>query len=218
MTASSHHPATEPKWRRLPEERPHQIMDAAIEVFGERGLSSARLEDVAKRAGISKGTIYLYFPNKVALFQEMVRQTVGAQIDRVEQELARHTGTAIEQIDAYIRAWWQFNLSPHTQTISRLLISELPRFPELAQFYADEVVVRKVRLLSALIARGVESGAFRPVDPESTARLLGAMMYSYGTWCGMRNLIPALQRFSDDEIREQIRDFFFHAVAPVSTT
>jgi AcrR family transcriptional regulator len=206
----------EPKWRRLPEERPHQIMDAAVEVFGERGLAGARLEDVAKRAGVSKGTIYLYFPNKLALFQEMIRQTIGAQIDRVEQELAQHQGTAAEQVDAYIHAWWQFNLSPRVQTIARLLVGELHRFPELGQFYADEVVVRKVQVLSKLIARGVESGQFRPVEPEPTARLLGAMMFSYASWCGMRALIPALQRFSDDEIREQIRDFFFHAIAPVN--
>jgi AcrR family transcriptional regulator len=192
-------------------------MDAAVEVFGERGLAGARLEDVAKRAGVSKGTIYLYFPNKLALFQEMIRQTIVAQIDHVEQEIARHQGTASEQIEAYIRAWWQFNLSPRVQTISRLLVGELHRFPELSQFYADEVVVRKVKVLSRLIARGVESGQFRPVEPESTARLLGATMFSYGTWCGMRRFIPALQRFSDDEILEQIRDFFFHAVAPVGT-
>jgi AcrR family transcriptional regulator len=209
---------SEPKWRRLPEERPHQIMDAAIEVFGERGLSGTRLEDVAKRAGVSKGTIYLYFPNKIALFQEMIRQTIVAQIDRVEQELARHQGSVTEQIETYIRAWWEFNLSPRTQTIARLLVGELHHFPDLAQFYADEVVVRKVNLLSGLIARGVESGTFRQVDPESTARLLGATMFSYGTWCGMRNLIPALQRFTNEEILEQIRDFFFHAVAPVPTT
>ena len=65
---------TEPRWRRLPEERPKQILAAALEVFGERGLASARLEDIAKRAGLSKGTIYLYFPNKEELFREMVRQ------------------------------------------------------------------------------------------------------------------------------------------------
>jgi AcrR family transcriptional regulator len=218
MTASSEHHIAEPKWRRLPEERPHQIMDAAIDVFGERGLSGTRLEDVAKRAGVSKGTIYLYFPNKIALFQEMIRQTIVAQIELIEQELAGHTGTITEQIDTYIRAWWQFNLNPRTQTISRLLVGELHRFPELNQFYADDVVVRKVKILSSLIARGVESGQFRPVDPESTARLLGATMFSYGTWCGMRALIPALQRFTNDEILEQIRDFFFHAVAPIPTT
>jgi AcrR family transcriptional regulator len=66
----------EPRWRRLPEERPQQIIDAALEEFGDRGLASSRLEDIAKRAGLSKGTIYLYFPNKEELFREVVRHTV----------------------------------------------------------------------------------------------------------------------------------------------
>ena len=82
---SSSQTAPEPKWRRLPEERPQQIIEAALDVFAERGLASARLEDIAKRAGVSKGTIYLYFPNKEALFREVVRQTVVANIERAER-------------------------------------------------------------------------------------------------------------------------------------
>src|SRR6478609_4648585 len=78
--------AVEPRWRRLPEERPKQILDAALEVFSERGLAAARLEDIAKRAGLSKGTIYLYFPNKEELFREVIRHTIIAQIERAERE------------------------------------------------------------------------------------------------------------------------------------
>src|SRR6476469_1611223 len=80
----SEHTVTEPRWRRLPEERPKQILDAAFAVFAERGLAAARLEDIAKRAGLSKGTIYLYFPNKEELFREVVRSTVIAFIERGE--------------------------------------------------------------------------------------------------------------------------------------
>src|ERR1700712_5869603 len=82
MSASA--PQTEPRWRRLPEERPQQILKAALAIFAERGLAQARLEDIAKRAGLSKGTIYLYFPNKEELFREVVRSTVIAQIERGE--------------------------------------------------------------------------------------------------------------------------------------
>src|SRR4051812_24710326 len=77
----------EPRWRRLPEERPRQILAAALSVFGERGLAAARLDDIAKRAGLSKGTIYLYFPNKEELFREMVRTTVISAIEEREQRL-----------------------------------------------------------------------------------------------------------------------------------
>src|SRR5512141_750716 len=79
---------TEPKWRRLPEERPRQIVDAALAVFGEHGLAGARLEDIAKRAGVSKGTIYLYFANKEELFREVVRGTVIACLEDAERDFA----------------------------------------------------------------------------------------------------------------------------------
>src|SRR5215470_6022053 len=85
--------AAEPRWRRLPEERPKQILDAALAVFAERGLSAARLEDIAKRAGVSKGTIYLYFANKEELFREVVRSTVISNLEEREQLLSE-PGTA----------------------------------------------------------------------------------------------------------------------------
>src|SRR5476651_1052584 len=77
--------SAQPKWRRRPEHRPQQIIEAALEVFGECGLANARLQDIAERAGVSKGTIYLYFPNKEELFREMVRQTAVAAIEYAER-------------------------------------------------------------------------------------------------------------------------------------
>src|SRR6187455_782508 len=103
----SHAPAgQEPRWRRLPEERPRQIIDAALEVFGERGLAGARLEDIARRAGVSKGTIYLYFSNKEELFREVVRAVV---VDRL-REAAANTGTGdpVVELKRYMRAHWDF--------------------------------------------------------------------------------------------------------------
>src|SRR3954470_5924639 len=93
----------EPRWRRLPEERPKQIIDSALIVFGERGLSNARLEDIAKRAGVSKGTIYLYFPNKEELFREVIRSTVVAQIEQAEMYVASATGSATESLTRVMR-------------------------------------------------------------------------------------------------------------------
>src|SRR5438105_3263605 len=96
-------PAQEPRWRRLPEERPRQILEAALAVFGEHGLAAARLDDIAKRAGVSKGTIYLYFPNKEELFREMVRNTVIRQLETAEHELGAMSGSATEQLEKYMR-------------------------------------------------------------------------------------------------------------------
>src|SRR3954469_20195994 len=98
----SEHTATEPRWRRLPEERPKQILDAALAVFAERGLSAARLEDIAKRAGVSKGTIYLYFANKEELFRGVVRDTVIAFIERGEARLAAERDDPTRALDVWM--------------------------------------------------------------------------------------------------------------------
>src|SRR5579885_1096625 len=93
----------EPRWRRLPGERPRQIISAAFDVFGERGLANARLEDIAKRAGVSKGTIYLYFPNKEELFREMVRQLIVTQLESTEREVSATGGSATDGLLWFIR-------------------------------------------------------------------------------------------------------------------
>src|ERR1700744_1522788 len=99
---------TEPRWRRLPEERPRQILTAALEIFGEHGLANARLDDIAKRAGLSKGTIYLYFPNKEELFREMVRQLIVSQIETTEREVGSATNSATDVLVQFMRSYWEF--------------------------------------------------------------------------------------------------------------
>src|SRR5580765_7380682 len=108
MTASPSSSAQEPRWRRLPEERPKQILDAALAVFGERGLSNARLDDIAKRAGVSKGTIYLYFPNKEELLRAVSRLIVVAKIEIGEHVAATSTVTATESLTRIMRGMFEF--------------------------------------------------------------------------------------------------------------
>src|SRR5215510_8681003 len=117
-------PLTEPRWRRLPEERPRQIIEAALAIFGERGLAAARLEDIAKRAGLSKGTIYLYFPNKEELFREMVRDTVVSKIERREEEIHSMTGSATDAMIRFMRGHWTFIRSPQFAPLFRLIHAE----------------------------------------------------------------------------------------------
>src|SRR6476661_5701447 len=109
-----------PKWRRCPEDRPQQIITAALEVFGECGLANARLQDIAERAGVSKGTIYLYFPNKEELFREMIRQTAVAAIERAEHAVV--SGTPSNQLIAFMRSYWAFVRTPVFITIYRLVL------------------------------------------------------------------------------------------------
>ena len=213
--SQTHLPA-EPKWRRLPEERPQQIIEAALEVFGEHGLSDARLEDIAKRAGVSKGTIYLYFPNKEELFREVVRAHVVARIERAEHEVEAQSGTAGEQLEHFMRGWWTFLQLPTSGTIYRLVIGELHRFPDLAEFYATEVVQRALTLLAGFVRRGVDAGEFREVDPFTTARLMSSMFISHALWCSKREIFRHITQGKPEQIIEDLMDFIRSALRPIT--
>ena len=132
-----------PKWRRCPEDRPEQIIKAALEVFGECGLANARLQDIAERAGVSKGTIYLYFPNKEELFREMIRQTAVAAIERAEQVVTHGTPAYLSSRSCGAT---EFVRSPVFSTIYRLVSAAAP-VPGLAKFCAHEVVARGQKAL-----------------------------------------------------------------------
>jgi TetR/AcrR family transcriptional regulator len=204
--------SAQPKWRRRPEHRPQQIIEAALEVFGECGLANARLQDIAERAGVSKGTIYLYFPNKEELFREMIRQTAVAKIERAEQGLSQGTPTA--QLLASMRAYWAFVRSPAFITIYRLVLGELHQFPDLAQFYAIEVVARGQKLLSGIIRRGIDAGEFREIDPMIAARMLVALIVMNGIWRDEHTGVPLLAHKTDEQVLNELAQFYLYAITP----
>jgi AcrR family transcriptional regulator len=201
--------------RRDPEARPSQILEAAFIEFGQHGLAGARLDDIAKRASVAKGTIYLYFPNKEALFREMVRSTTIAALEMAEARLAeadRESATA--QLRVVASGWWAFLRTDRFQVVQRLVMAELPQFPDLMQFYADEVVARGRRLVAAIVSRGTARGEFRAIDPEVGARMLSALAMTHSLWCARRQCFPSLMQRTDDEVRDELIDFFLHALRP----
>jgi AcrR family transcriptional regulator len=211
MSAS---PLQEPRWRRLPEERPRQILAAALEIFGERGLAAARLEDIAKRAGLSKGTIYLYFPNKEELFREVVRNTVVAQIEAGERAVAETNMSATDALTNFMRGYWTFIRSPEFAPVFRLIHAEIHNFPDLARFYAAEVVARGHRLIAGVIQRGIDSGEFRAIDPAVAARMLTAPFVMHGLWCTHRECFTSVAKKTDDQILEELMQFYLYAIRP----
>jgi AcrR family transcriptional regulator len=203
----------EPRWRRLPEERPKQILDAAFAVFAERGLAAARLDDIAKRAGLSKGTIYLYFPNKEELFREVVRSTVIAFIERGEAEVDTEPDPR-QALLTWMDRYWDWLRTPVFPAMHRLVNSELNAFPDLAAFYAIEVIERAQRLVCGMIERCIQAGVFRPMDPLVAARMLSALFITHGNWFHQRSHFVSIANLSDELLLEQIREFFFHAMRP----
>ena len=209
-------PQTEPspRWRRLPEERPKQIVAAALAEFGERGLGASRLEDIAKRAGLSKGTIYLYFPNKEELFREVVRHTVVTHLEEGERSVGDQTMSATETLTNFMRQYWSFIRSSQFAPLFRLIHAEIHNFPDLARFYAEEVVVRGHRLIEGIIARGIETGEFRDVDPSMAARMLTAPFVMHGLWCSHRECFASVAGQTDEQVLTQLIDFYLYAIRP----
>jgi AcrR family transcriptional regulator len=173
---------TSPKQRRAPAERPGEILDAALALFVEKGFAATRLDDVAARAGLSKAAIYLYFQDKTALFQGVVRQAVAANLGTVEAMLKAHQGPMAVLLPRIL----EFMAGRIEQTpmasVAKLVISESRAFPEIGRFYLKEVIGRGVPLMEGLIKRGIAQGEFRRVDPAMTVRSLIGPMLLAGIW------------------------------------
>jgi AcrR family transcriptional regulator len=201
---------TDPKWRRLPEERPGQILDAALRVFSEKGLEAARLEEIAALAGVSKGTIYLYFQGKEDLFREVVRANVVPLIDQAERGVG--TAPAAVELERYLRTHWLSISHDSSAGWMRLIIGELHRFPDLAGFYSREVISRSWSILSGIILRGIAAGEFRPVDPAAAVSMVHAITIMHAIWVGPTSLHPHVRAKPREQVIEEIIDFILHAL------
>ena len=198
------------RWRRRKDARPQEILEAALSVFAEKGFAAARMDDIAARARVSKGTIYLYFPNKEELFREVVRAIV---VDRLRQAAAEAgEDNPVDELKRYLRAHWNFVRSPEFQTILKLVTSELHNFPDLAEFYGREVVKPANELIAAKIRRGIDRGDFRRVDPILAARFMSSTTITHSTWCARRHVFKLLTDVTDEQVFESLSDFFFHAI------
>jgi len=185
---------TSRRWARRKDARPEEITAAALELFVERGFAATRLEDVASRAGVSKGTVYLYFANKEELFKAVVREALVARLVEFRGHIEQFEGSSFELLRLVFTAWWERIGSTRISGIPKLIFSEARNFPEIARFYIDEVVRPGRETLAAVIRRGIDRGEFRRVDPDAMAHLMAAPMLQISLW---RN---ALEPCSDEKL------------------
>ncbi|WP_042696154.1 TetR/AcrR family transcriptional regulator [Azospirillum sp. B506] len=171
-----------PRWRRRKDARPQEIVAAAMDVFAERGFAATRLEEVAARAGISKGTLYLYFPGKEELFKAVVRTAILPNLQRAEALAAAAGGPCFPVLERLLRMVAHLIVTTRLATIPRLVIAEAGNFPELAAFYHREVIRRGFGVLAALLHRGIESGEFRPMAVDPNVRLIVAPLLMSAVW------------------------------------
>jgi len=201
-----------PRWQRRKTARPGEIIAAALDVFVERGYEAAKLQEVARRAGVTKGTLYLYFDSKEALFKAVVRETIVPVIAQGEALARSFTGSARELVERLVREYWRLVGETALAGIPKLMMAEAATFPELTRFYYDEVVTRGHRLMAGVIERGVKNGEFRPVDVMVAAKLaMSPLIHATVARRAFASCMPEtfnVQQYLDTHI-----DLYLHGIA-----
>jgi AcrR family transcriptional regulator len=201
-----------PRWRRRAEARPAEILDAALTVFSARGFAAAKLDDVAKEAGVSKGTLYLYFESKEALFEamalELMRVPVMAQLDTIAK-----AETATEALRQLIQFMTRMLDDPRRSALPKLIIAESAGFPELARIWLKTVIQPVRKRLAALIEAGIAQGEFRAVDPWETTKLVIAPFLLTAIWRRTFEHIDN-RRFDFAALLRQHTEFLLRGLAP----
>lgn len=172
----------EPRWERRKDARPGELAAAALELFVERGFAATRLDDVARRAGVSKGTLYLYFDSKEDLFKAVIREGYVTRITEFAERMKAYQGSSADLIRELVNSWWEQIGATKLAGITKLMMSEAGNFPELANFYHDEVVVRGTGLFAAAIQRGIATGEFREVELDHAPRIACAPVIMLMLW------------------------------------
>ncbi len=173
---------TQPRYQRRKEDRPQEITAAAFAAFAEKGFTATKVEEVARRAGVSKGLLYLYFKTKEELFKAVIRNVVTPRVD----ELTRTLDSSELSAEAFIRgpllAFMQRLPGSPASVVIRLMISEAPKHPDLVDYYWDNVASRGLSALRQLLDRGVEDGDFRESAVNELPQLLLAPVIMSIVW------------------------------------
>jgi AcrR family transcriptional regulator len=200
MSAISPRP---PRWERRKQARPGELLDAALELFVERGFAATRLDSVASRAGVSKGTLYLYYASKDELFKAVVRQNIVPLIEAFRRDIAHSQASSAELLHDFFREWWTRFGATRLAGICKLVVSEAGNFPEIARFFEQEVVLPNALLLRSIVERGIERGEFRRVDLDAAVQLWISPLVMRTIWersirsCGGPAFDVPIERYLD---------------------
>jgi len=200
-----------PRWTRRKEARPQELLSAALDLFVEHGYAACRLEDVASRAGVSKGTLYLYFANKEELFKAVVRENVVPLLGEAESMVDNHDGRCADLFREIIHKWWERIGNTKLSGITKLMMAESHNFPEVTQFYHDEVISRGNAMIGRLLERGIERGEFRKIDVAQAMNVVCAPMLMLMMWKHSFSSCRIEPMAADDYLNTFI-DLFLHGL------
>jgi TetR/AcrR family transcriptional regulator len=201
---------------RRKEARPGELLDAALDLFVEKGFAATRAEEVAARAGVSKGTLFLYFPSKEELFKAVVRENMSGRFHEWNEEFETFEGTTADMVRYCMRVWWERIGATRASGITKLVIAEARNFPDIATFYQQEVIRPGTELIKRILQRGVDSGEFRPLDVDHAVFSIVApmiflimMKHSLGV-CVPQDYTLDPERF----VREQVEILLYGLAQP----
>lgn len=152
------------KRERRKEARPGELLDAALDLFVEKGFAATRAEEVAARAGVSKGTLFLYFPSKEELLKAVVQENISGRFKEWNAEFESFEGSTADLLRYCMNVWWERVGATKASGITKLMISEARNFPDIAAFYQQEVIKPGQDLIRRILQRGVQRGEFRALD------------------------------------------------------
>jgi AcrR family transcriptional regulator len=202
-------PDDDPKWRRRKEARPDEIIDAALVVFAEKGFAAAKLDDISRRAGISKATLYLYFDTKEEIFRAVARTAVALLLKALETQAKGADAPFAELAPKLLERAAELMKGGRVPAIARMVIGESRNFPDLARIWHDDVVTSIIGIITGIIARAQARGEVAPGDPRLHAfSLMGPMVMAmlFREVFGRVNTNPPdLHALADQHARSALR-------------
>ena len=170
------------KRERRKQARPQELLDAALSLFVEKGFAATKVEEIALLAGVSKGTLFLYFNSKEDLFKAVIRANLSEHFPVWNKEFAEFKGSTQEMVNYAMQSWWQRIGNTNASGITKLVTSEARNFPDVVQFYATEVMRPGQELFKKILQRGIDNGEFKKIDTDKAVYSLVAVILFLSMW------------------------------------
>jgi TetR/AcrR family transcriptional regulator len=204
-----------PARHRRKEARPQELLDAALDLFVEKGFAATRSEEVAARAGVSKGTLYLYYPSKEELLKAVIRNSISSEIAEGRDMVRAFEGPSAELLAHLMREWWRRIGETKASGICKIIVSEVRNFPDIARFYLEEVVEPCERMLAGVVERGIARGEFRPVPVRETVNAMMAPMLFLMLHQHSIGACQSMDRWIDPRRQIEVQlDLLLHGLQP----
>jgi AcrR family transcriptional regulator len=214
--------ATTPKrhlrsWQRRKQARPAEILESALSVFAEKGFAAARMEDIALKAGVTKGTIYLYFPSKEEVFKSLAREHCTQNLIVAAEQAEKFEGSVFEFLKEFYGHFVGMVLSSEAAVLPKIIIGESGNFPELARFWREEVIEKATVMMAGVMARAKARGEIRDLPTEVVCKLAMAPILMCLVW---RTTFEKTddRAFDYDAYINTHCDVFFKGIAANGTT